>query len=346
MNRKASDQKRARVRRLLFCRLVALAAVAFFLLALQGSRSCVAPTLLVHVITCCRPDSLQRLLTSLVNAEYGVLRPIIDLNIEIDWVSPEEHSEVHWKTLEITRTFIWPHGTKAIRRRLKNAGLAIGWFELSVQMNRDYVMVLEDDVELSPHFYNFLKVVHCSGSLGDASTTAMCLHPNDWQIGVKAVCDQSAYSDIFYHTPEPCNWAPIWKSTAWLTYTTWLHESFATKSKPYVLNKNNMTYNYNEYVARGIDVQSPWVWRYNWEHSKFQVRYSFVRCGALPSERYFAINHKEPGAHFRKKLHLENDPSLLRFPFHEILSALDQRRNAAVYKPATFSSKLLIPRPH
>ena len=85
MNRKASDQKRARVRRLLFCRLVALAAVAFFLLALQGSRSCVAPTLLVHVITCCRPDSLQRLLTSLVNAEYGVLRPIIDLNIEIDW---------------------------------------------------------------------------------------------------------------------------------------------------------------------------------------------------------------------------------------------------------------------
>lgn len=315
---------------------VLVATCLFHVVRKKQGQECAAPTILVHVVTCCRPASLERLLTSLLRADYGAPGNV-DLNIQIDWST---RSELTQKSFSLAKTFDWPHGSKTIHARVRTAGLASSWFELGIQTNRDYMLVLEDDLELSPHFYRFLELAHCKGSLNSESTTALCLHPGDWQIRVKPFCDRGVSSNIFYETPEPCNWAPVWKTGAWLDYINWLHRALAMDVKPYVPDVNNITYNYNSYVDRGIDVQSPWVWRYNWEQAKRQIRYSFTRCGVLNSERYFAINHKEPGLHFKKKQDFDNSPSLLQFRYARVRKLIDQ----CLYLPAKFSSKMLMPR--
>ena len=48
------------------------------------------------------------------------------------------------------------------------------------------------------------------------------------------------------------------------------------------------------------------------------VRYSLIRCFTdkqtrKPRDKFLAINHKEPGEHFKKKYSLDNDKSLLYF---------------------------------
>ena len=299
-----------------------------------------APSIFLHVITCCRASSLERLLSSLSTAHYVGAEVAIDIHIDIDWV---EDSGLSSEVANVARHFAWSHGAKTVRKRVKKAGLAVSWFELSVPTERDYIIVLEDDMELSPHYYSFIRSLHCGGALQNDAFSALCLHPNDWQIGVKPECESKMHSQVLYLTPEPCNWAPVWKTEEWEMYSTWLQAELYKGTQPYVSDKNNVSYNYNLYVDRGIDVQSPWVWRYNWETGKLQMRYSFTRCGVMTSDPYYAINHKEPGEHFKKKVNMKNDPRLLTFSHEDIENQLNKERKK-ILRPAAFAPDMLIPR--
>ena len=49
----------------------------------------------------------------------------------------------------------------------------------------------------------------------------------------------------------------------------------------------------------GKDVQSPWVWRYNWESGRVQLRYTMTCVGGPHARKYhMAVNHREPGNDF------------------------------------------------
>jgi len=309
---------------------------------LSWTRSFEAPSLSIHVLTCCRPLSLERLLDSLAGAQYGASNDI-DLNIHIDWSFDRQ---IALQVRRLVQEFDWPHGNMRVHKRLRNAGLAISWIELNYDVSRHYLMVLEDDIQVSPYYYDFLRVIHGLGYLQSSSRTALCLHPNDWQISVKTSCRLEMGSKILYDTPEPCNWAPVWKTRSWVEYVDWVHEMTAEGKKPYVPDINNISYNYNSYIDSNVDVQSPWVWRYNWEHSKLQVRYSFIRCGLEVAERYFAINHKEPGSHFKRKIDLENDPSLLKSTHLQFFGPLYKHHRSTVgwLHPAQFGKDMLMKR--
>ena len=69
---------------------------------------------------------------------------------------------------------------------------------------------------------------------------------------------------------------------------------------------------------------------------KLQTRYSFERCGNsfFSKELFFAINHKEPGEHFKAKNNLNNDPVLLNFDFDVVLEKL--AGNPVSYQPAIY----------
>ena len=141
------------------------------------------------------------------------------------------------------------------------------------------------------------------------------LYPN-WEVHVKRPCqDESTYSKVLYTSPEPCNWGPLWKTRQWMEYSAWVSRSKRLGQLPFV--PEGISYNYNKYIREGKDVQSSWLWRYHFETSKTQVRYSFSHC-AETEELYFAINHKEPGEHFKKKYNLQNDPCLLDFKFSAV----------------------------
>jgi glycosyltransferase involved in cell wall biosynthesis len=107
------------------------------------------PKISVNVVTHNRTASLARLLRSLAEAHYLGDEVPLTLNIE---------SGADEGTLELVESFEWIHGPKRVRRRVIPGGLvravAESWYPSN---DHDYGLVLEDDVEVSPLFYAWLK---------------------------------------------------------------------------------------------------------------------------------------------------------------------------------------------
>ena len=275
--------------------------------------------LLIVVLTLNRPESLSRLLTSLSNAHTSFE---VDLHIEIDFIKDiKNQAEVNANSRceEIAGELPWTSGKKTMRRRLKHAGLSLSWFEIPFSTNHQFVSILEDDMEVSKNLFNFFLFLLKRGILHGSDVTGFCAHPGDWDINVHTQCADD-YSPILYLSPEPCNWGPIWKFREWEKFTSWVFLMKSRGELPFVPDR--VAFEYNDFLKQGKDVQSSWVWRYNFEFGKAQVRYSFVRCGFLSKEVFLALNHKERGEHFARKMDILTDTTKLKFHLASLLSRI------------------------
>lgn len=108
------------------------------------------PKIDLSVITNNRPASLSRLLTALQDAHYFGDDVSLSLNLEQTADRATQH---------LVDDFEWPFGTVTLRHRIILGGLmpAIveSWYPSS---NDSYGVFLEDDVEVSPLFYSWLKL--------------------------------------------------------------------------------------------------------------------------------------------------------------------------------------------
>ncbi|HEX8677860.1 MAG TPA: glycosyltransferase, partial [Segetibacter sp.] len=104
----------------------------------------------IVVVTYNRPASLNRLLTFLSNSVFD--SSDINLVISIDYHSSPMHDEV----VKIANKFHWKYGFKKIIEHQNNLGLkthVLSCGDLSVEYGA--VIVLEDDIAVSPYFYNY-----------------------------------------------------------------------------------------------------------------------------------------------------------------------------------------------
>jgi hypothetical protein len=133
----------------------------------------------VSVITQDRPASLARLLRSLAAAHY--LGDDVELSVSID-------SGADGDTLALAANFTWAHGRKRVRRRVLRAGLisavAESWYP---DDDDDYGLLLEDDIEVSPLFYSWLKYGHKKTKTETKKTPWNILEP----FSSKPFCDGS-----------------------------------------------------------------------------------------------------------------------------------------------------------
>lgn len=108
------------------------------------------PRVDISIITNDRSRSLSRLLTSL--SEAFLFGDTLDLRINIEQTADEV-------TLDVVNSFVWDHGSVFIHRRVIHGGLlpavVESWYPSS---NHSYGLMLEDDVELSPLFYAWIKM--------------------------------------------------------------------------------------------------------------------------------------------------------------------------------------------
>jgi glycosyltransferase involved in cell wall biosynthesis len=96
-----------------------------------------------------RPKALERLLNSLLKATYSGK---VDLIISIDGETGRRGEEVR----EVAEKFAWPHGEKKLIFHETNLGLrnhVLSCGDLSQEY--DGVIVLEDDLYVSPVFYHY-----------------------------------------------------------------------------------------------------------------------------------------------------------------------------------------------
>ncbi len=109
-----------------------------------------SPRVTVAIITHRRVASLRRLLASLRAAHF--LGDQVDVTFSIEAAADAA-------TLEEARGWEWPHGDKEVRARVRKGGL-IGavvesWYP---EDEHSYGLLLEDDIEVSPYFYLYLKL--------------------------------------------------------------------------------------------------------------------------------------------------------------------------------------------
>jgi len=259
--------------------------------------ACDEPKVYIAVLTMRRPRSLARLLHSLKRVKFAC-KPV-DLAIYIDKVPNEAHCA---KTVTLAKRFSWSRGDKSVILQENSVGLSGNWFSVRPRKVYDYLMILEDDLEVSSSFYTLLSFLHSRTQFSFPSLSGFCMYPSDWEVPVNLNCSaRSTVADslVFYESPEPCNWAPLWRQASWYEFLTWVDTLKSLEALPYV--PEAIGYNYNVYLDKGFDVQSPWVWRFHWEVNKRFLRHSFTKCGIGGVEKYFAINHKEPGVHYKKR---------------------------------------------
>lgn len=277
-------------------------------------------SMLLVVLAAYRYESLRRLLTSLSQNDFGCSR--VDLHIAIDQTLDLSTAvqEARDLSTKLALEFEWRAGTKTVFRRLKHAGLSQSWFEAPYDSGGyEYLGIFEDDMQVSPNFFPVFLSLH-KHIFAEDSVTAFCLHPDDWDVRVPRQCNVRGFSNVLYESPEPCNWGPIWRFSEWRAYISWVWVLKDAGELPYV--PEDVSYNFNEYLNDGKDVQSSWLWRYNYDFSKRQVRYSIKKC-LMKEEFFLAINHKEPGEHFKQKLDFDNDPQLLEFSLNEVLKLVE-----------------------
>jgi hypothetical protein len=108
------------------------------------------PRVDISIIMNDRPHSLRRLVRSLENARYFGDTLDLRLNME-DSTDPV--------TKHFTSDLEWRHGAVFLHHRVTHGGLLTAivesWYPRS---NNSYGLILEDDVEVSPLFYAWLKL--------------------------------------------------------------------------------------------------------------------------------------------------------------------------------------------
>ncbi|KAG0452462.1 hypothetical protein HPP92_025126 [Vanilla planifolia] len=123
----------------------------------------------IKLLTFDRIVSLRRCLRSLAAADYGGDR--VNLHILVDHFRAEDPAnasaallnvklEESRQILDLIDNLDWIHGEKFVQYRTRNAGLQAQWLEAWWPVSDDdFAFVVEDDLEVSPLYYKYLKAV-------------------------------------------------------------------------------------------------------------------------------------------------------------------------------------------
>lgn len=216
-----------------------------------------------------RPESMRRLLNSVIAADYGDDK--VDLFVSIDKGARQR------EIVAVAETVNWAHGEKHIRvfetrQGLKNHIINCGM--LTEQY--DTVVVLEDDITVSPAFYHYLR-------------QAVDFYGQDDRIAGISLYTHRMNQDVRHFAPEPSgydtyfvqyaqSWGQCWTRQMWDGFYRW--------------------YTQNEEWDASCSILPAYL--NEWEHSwlKYFIKY-IVMTDKYFVYPYYALstNHSEAGEH-------------------------------------------------
>lgn len=165
----------------------------------------------IIVVTYNRPDSLRRLLGSLASARYpGPVR----LVISIDGGGDEQ-------TVAVSNEFLWSHGEKEVIKHPKNLGLKAHILSCAAKTSScDGVIILEDDLFVSPFFYDFTikaaEFYKTDRRIAGISLYSHCYNETAQFPFIPGLDG----SDIFF-MQYASSWGQFWSRNQWEDFVTW-----------------------------------------------------------------------------------------------------------------------------
>ncbi|OIW03919.1 hypothetical protein TanjilG_30195 [Lupinus angustifolius] len=273
----------------------------------------------VNIITQNRVNSLTRLLKSLSNAYY--IGDEIPITFNMD-------SKVDEATIRLVSSFEWPHGSKTLRRRIIQGGLiravSESWYPSS---DDDFGLLLEDDIEVSPYYYLWIKYAllsyHYDPKISLPELSSISLYTPKLVEVVKERPKWNAtefFKKIHPNTPYlhqlPCSWGALFFPKQWREFYVYMNMRFTEdpKANPVQIPKSRTN-----------------GWQASWK--KFLIDMMYLRGYVtlypnFPNQTSFSTNHMEPGAHISAKENVVNhkkhdfEVPLLKEDFRNLLAGM------------------------
>ncbi|KAF7154394.1 hypothetical protein RHSIM_Rhsim01G0215800 [Rhododendron simsii] len=259
----------------------------------------------INIITQTRAKSLLRLLKSLTDAYYVGDEVPITFNMD---------SRVDEDTIKAVNSFAWPHGPKILKRRIIQGGLiravSESWYPSS---DDDYGLLLEDDIEVSPYYYLWVKYAllayHYDPQVSLPELSSISLYTPRLVEVVKERPKWNA-TEFFKKTPNtpylhqlPCSWGAVFFPKHWKEFYVYMNMRFTENAKenPVQIPKSRTN-----------------GWQASWK--KFLIDMMYLRGYVslypnFPEQASFSTNHMEPGAHISAKDNvLKHDKSDFEVP--------------------------------
>eukprot|EP00177_Eucheuma_denticulatum_P003968 GFKZ01007171.1.p1 GENE.GFKZ01007171.1~~GFKZ01007171.1.p1 ORF type:complete len:455 (+),score=60.27 GFKZ01007171.1:97-1461(+) len=251
------------------------------------------PVARLIVITMDREDSLKRLLESLTRSNYG--EDHVDLDI---WIDKAKDKPLHDGVLHACRTTDWKQGTKTIHKRVSNAGLYEQWIYTwnITQETTEFAVILEDDLEVSPSFYQWLRVARAAYAqdpdVGAFTLQRPTLRPRQIKgVATGPLRIPSEHPIFKYRLLGTWGFAP--QRDTWVEFRKWFEEKKESGEKPYV----NGLVTTEWYKSQEVDGYAPTMWSQWWIKFVDEKGY-FTVTANLPDGSTLASNWREAGLHY------------------------------------------------
>ncbi|XP_052083888.1 uncharacterized protein LOC127721250 [Mytilus californianus] len=249
-----------------------------------------SPQLRIIVLTYNRSKSLKRLFDSLLLTDYQGERVVLDI-----WVDRSINGEVHNETVQFAKDFQFVHGEKNVYVRGQHAGIINQWlrtWKLS-DNPREICVILEDDLTVSPVFYQWLKSVHSTYKDDNKISGFTLQGVGSIYSGPSALENVNvSKKHLTYLYSMPGSWGFSPKLNQWKEFITWWEKMSLDKSFHPLVPNNLATVWYSENRRQG-NAQNMWtMWfiYFNWKFHKY-VLYPNI----MPKYKGFSYNWQEPG---------------------------------------------------
>ncbi|GAA5968407.1 hypothetical protein JCM11641_007627 [Rhodosporidiobolus odoratus] len=288
-------------------------------LELEALRHWHTPRIDLSVVTNDRPVSLHRLLTSLQTAYY--FGDDISLSVNLEQTTDR-------LTHRLVDDLRWPYGSFALRHRILLGGLmpAIveSWYPSS---NDTYGVLLEDDVEVSPLFYGWLKftILQYRYTLAGRKASSHLfgvslyqqknieLRPEGRQPfdAHRLFAELNLHSTTPYLSQIPCSWGAAYFPEVWREFHTYLSLRLSELALPI-----------SEPLVPAIRSNR---WPRSWK--KYFIELVYLRGYSMlypnyPNFESLSTNHLEKGTHVHTSQVEEKKKALFEVPLLDAEASL------------------------
>lgn len=266
-------------------------------------------SLAIRILTMNRAEQLAGLLASILSADYEKDR--VDVEIHIDYppkptpVTLRQYNAVQ----EVAKNFQWRFGELKIVDPGVHRGLIDMWIQpFEPKVEGQVLMVLEDDNELSPVYYQWFKSLlsHLSNS-EDPRLYGFSLQRQHSVIGLRA--DQkysTSFIDLrmdptrlFYRYQLLSSWGTVLFPSHWNAFVKWAAD--VRKAEPSFQPCIPFFFNNIWYLKKPTHIWTIWFNYYIYMHGLYSMYVNYARYDT--DGRYFSLlkNHRSNGLHFKSK---------------------------------------------
>lgn len=254
----------------------------------------------IIVLTYARVKSLTKCLDSLQKIHINRHSTAMEI-----WIDRNVNDEIDIKTFELAKRFFWKHGPVRVHVWTKHVGIYGQWIDTwrPKENTREIAVFIEDDVDVSPYFYWWLRAAHKFyehrndiGSIGLCAENVLISTGSNKGKKIKVVNMETAY---LY--PVVISWGTSPVPVVWRQFQDWFYETKRKfpRYKPYTKGAALQTswYRKFEFERREDSMWTMWFIHFSYQKHLYTLQPNILNVTG--SGRYLAVHRLEKGLHSR-----------------------------------------------